>query len=232
METMMRMKWMQAVLTAIAIAVVSGAAQAQASTAGQAQAKAAGQARENAASDSQFDIGASFYDALNNATSGNGTEQTPKNATGGMVEVRYIANPLFGAEMTYSYNTADQSFAPKTGNCGYACANPPTSLTAKASEVGLDYVVSKKIGSIRPFAVGGLGFFITSPAKSAYEVDTVVRPAFIYGGGLDWGFLSHLGVRVQFRDNVYKAPNLSALYPSTGVYTHTKEPMGGLYFRF
>jgi hypothetical protein len=231
-ERMMRMKWMQAVAISIGIAALNVAAQAQTGTAGQARANTAGPARQTAASESQFDIGVNFYEAFNNATSGLGTQQTPKNAAGGMFEARYIDSPFLGFEFTYSYNPANQSFAPKPGACALVCANPTMNLTAKASEVGLDYVVSKEFGRLRPFAVGGLGFFITSPANSTYEVNTVVRPAFIYGGGTDVSLVSHFGLRLQFRDNLYKAPNLSAFYPATGVYTHSAEPMGGIFFKF
>lgn len=226
----MGMKWTQAVLTAIAIAAFAGAAgHAQTGADSQPHANSTGRTRA-AASPAQFDIGGSFYEALNNGTSGNGTEQTTTNASGGMVEGRYIQSPLVGFEITYGYNPENQTLSPKTGACGFACSNPVTALNVKASEVGLDWVFSKKFGNIRPFAVAGFGFFISSPSKSAYEVNTVVRPAFIGGGGVDWGFLPHFGFRAQFRDNVYKAPDLSPFYPSTGVYTHTMEPMAGLYF--
>lgn len=226
----MGMKWMQAVSTAIAMAVLTGAAgHAQTGADSQPQVNSTGRAKP-AASVGQFDIGASFYEALNNSTSGNGSQQTTTNAAGGMLEGRYIASPLVGFEITYGFNPANQTLGPKTGDCGYFCSIPTTPLKAKASEVGLDWVFSKKIGDIRPFAVAGLGFFITSPGNSTYEVNTVVRPAFIGGGGVDWGFLPHFGFRAQFRDNVYKAPNLSAFLPATGVYTHTMEPMAGIYF--
>ena len=228
----MGLKWMPAVLTAIAIAAMGGAAgHAQSGADSQAQANSARRAPASE-SESQFDIGASFYEALNNSTSGNGTQQNTTNSAGGMVEARYIRSSLIGFEMTFGYNPANQTLSPKTGNCGLACANPVTALTAKASEVALDWVFSKKFGDFRPFAVAGLGFFITSPAKSKYEVNTVVRGTYIGGGGVDVGISRRFGIRGQVRDNVYKAPNLSAFYPSTGVYTHTLEPMAGFYFKF
>ena len=220
----MGLKWKPAVLTAIAIAAMGGAA-------GHAQANSARRA-PSSESESQFDIGASFYEALNNSTSGNGTQQNTTNSAGGMVEGRYLRSSLIGFEMTFGYNPANQTLSPKTGNCGLACANPTTPLTAKASEVALDWVFSKKFGNIRPFAVAGLGFFITAPAKSTYEVNTVVRGAYIGGGGVDVGLSRRFGVRGQVRENIYKAPNLSAFYPSTGVYTYTLEPMAGFYFKF
>lgn len=116
----MRVKWMQAVFTVIGIAALSGAAaQAQTDTAGQtqtspagpAQTSSAGRPRANAGSESEFDIGASFYKAFNHSSSGYGTVQTPKNSAGGMLEVRYIDKPLVGFEFTYAYNPADQTFA-------------------------------------------------------------------------------------------------------------------------
>jgi hypothetical protein len=37
--------------------------------------------------------------------------------------------------------------------------------------------------------------------------------------------------RFQYRGNLYKAPDLSKLYTSTGTFTHISEPMIGVYFR-
>ncbi|HVU45473.1 MAG TPA: hypothetical protein VHD85_05065 [Terracidiphilus sp.] len=227
----MGLKWKQAALTAIVIAALSGvASHAQSGADSQAQANSARRAPATE-SEPQFDIGASFYEALNNSSSGNGTQQTTTNAQGGMVEARYIQSSLIGFELTFGFNPADQTFSPKTGACGFACANAVTPLSAKASEVALDWVFSKKYGNFRPFAVAGMGFFITSPSNSKYEVNTVVRGTFIGGGGVDVGLSRRFGIRAQFRDNVYKAPNLSAFYPATGVYTQTLEPMVGFYFR-
>ncbi len=228
----MRTKWMQAVLFAVGVAALGTACPAQTSGTGQAPAGTATPAQAKAGDEPQFSIGVGFYEAMNESTTGNGTQQTTTNTGGGMLELRFIDRPLAGFEFTYSYNPANQTLTPAPSNCELTCANPKTPLTVKASEVGLDYVFSKKVGSIRPFAVGGLGFFISSPDDSTYEVQTVVRPAFIFGGGLDWAVVSHFGIRAQFRDNVYKAPNLSAFYAPTGEYTHTAEPLGGLYYSF
>ena len=226
----MRMQWKQAVLFVAGVAALGSVpGPAQSTSTGQTNSAPAAPARP--ASGSEFSIGGSFYEALTASTTGNGTHQTTTNSPGGMVEVRYL-HGLLGGEFTYSYNPANQTLAPAAGNCALTCANPVTPLTASASEVGVDLVVSKKMGIIRPFAVGGLGFFIPSPAKSAYEVQTVVRPAYIFGGGVDIAVASHFGVRAQFRDNLYKAPDLSPFYPPTGKFTYSAEPMGGMYFSF
>lgn len=69
----------------------------------------------------------------------------------------------------------------------------------------------------------------TKKSQNATTSDT--KPVFVYGVGLDWGLLPHLGLRLQYRGNLYKAPDLTTVYTSTGAFTHTAEPMIGVYFR-
>ena len=38
------------------------------------------------------------------------------------------------------------------------------------------------------------------------------------------------GLRVQYRGNLYSAPNVTSLFSSTNTFTHTAEPMIGIYF--
>lgn len=219
-------KWMLTTFILTGMAALTGvAAYGQADTGKQPQ-------RARAASYRQTDIGASFYKTFVSSTTGMGTVQTPSDGIGGMLEVRHIASPFLGYEMTFSLNPADQAYVPKTGACGLVCQNPNTKISAKAAEFALDYVASYKTGNLRPFLVGGLGFFVSIPGDTPYGNNTSVRPTYIYGGGLDWDLSQHLGVRVQYRGNLYKAPNISSIYPATGVYTQSGEPMGGLYYRF
>jgi len=229
----MRKKWMLATFILIGMAALTGAAaygQADAPAGG--QAATAAKARTAAGSRSQTDVGGSFYETFTSATSGLGTQQTPTNAPGGMLELRHIANDLVGYEMTFSFNPADQAYAPKAGACGLVCANPPTKIAGNAAEVALDYVVSHKVGNLRPFVVGGLGVFIAIPGPTPLGNNTSIRGAYIYGGGVDYSFSPHLGIRAQFRANLYKAPNTSSIYPATGVFTQSMEPMGGVFYRF
>ena len=181
----------------------------------------------------QTDVALSGYGTFTSSTSGFGTQQTPHNSAGGMLEVRHIVNPLIGFEFAYSFNPANQSYAPKTGACDFVCGDPPLTVNGNASQVGGNWVVSFPKGNIRPFALGGAGFLITLPTGiSPYTINTVVRPVFVYGGGLDWSFLPHFGLRLQVRGNMSKAPNLSNLYTSTTQYTQIYEPMGGVFYRF
>jgi opacity protein-like surface antigen len=184
------------------------------------------------AAHAQLDISAGYYEAFTGNSAGTGAKQVPTNSGGEIAEVRYLRSPLFGLGMSYSYNRANQTIEPNGTDCQLTCANPVTVLSAKASEIALNWIPSLKVGRLRPFAIGGVGFFITSPGNSTYEVNTIVRPVFVVGGGVDWSVLKHFGVRIQYRDNIYKAPDLSALYPATGAFTSSSEPTGGLFFRF
>jgi opacity protein-like surface antigen len=233
-ETMMRMKWMLTTFILIGMAALtSAAAHGQSGAPADEQNSTAPSHRTApAATSKQTDVGISFYEAFTSGTSGNGTKQTPTNAPGGMLEIRHIANSLVGYEITYSFNPAKQAYAPNPGACLLTCQNPATTITANASQISNDYVVSHKYGNLRPFAVGGLGFFIVSPGATPYGNNTPVRPTYVYGGGVDWNVSAKFGVRLQYRGNYYKAPNISSIYPATGVLTQSAEPMGGVFYRF
>lgn len=232
-------------IISIAILALSGAAahgQASSAPAPNNQAQPAGRA-----SDSQTDIGGSFYYALNSSTTANGVMQTPTNAYGGMLEIRHIQSSLVGYELTYGFNSNNQTIAPVPApNCGLICNTPSQTLSSDNSLVGLDWVFSKKYGNLRPFATGGLGFQIFEPTAPritvttgtttttvpGYGINDTVRMAYLYGAGVDYSITNHLGVRAQFRGELYKAPNLSVLFPAQGVYTTTNSPMGGVFYRF
>lgn len=221
-EALIRMKiWMQgAFVAAVVLALCCATAQAQ------------------------TDVALSGFATMTSSTSGFGTQQTPHNSGGGLVELRHIVNPLVGVEAALSFNLADQSYAPNGTNCFPVCGQPPLEVSGKTTQFTGDWIFSLKTGNLRPFALAGVGFAFTIPGTSptakdsaghvlpAYSVNTVVRPAFVYGGGLDYSFSRHWGLRLQIRGNTTKAPQLLNLYPSTTKYTQVYEPTGGVFYRF
>jgi opacity protein-like surface antigen len=73
------------------------------------------------------------------------------------------------------------------------------------------------------------GLSITStPTPTQSET----KASFIYGAGVDWTVLPHLGLRFQYRGRVSKAPDLTTAFSSTGNFTRTSEPVIGAFFRF
>ena len=182
----------------------------------------------------QTDVALSLYGAFPGTTNGNGTVQSPANSAGGIVELRHIRNPLMGFEVTYSYNRANQTYSPEAGvgTCVVGLPCTPTTVKANAHEVTGDYLVSVHVANLRPFVLGGLGVLFNQPTSGQDATSSDTKGVFVYGAGLDWGLFPHIGLRFQYRGNLYNAPDLTKRYTSTDMFTHTAEPMIGAYFRF
>jgi opacity protein-like surface antigen len=203
----------------------------------------------------QTDVAASLYGAFNGTTTANGVTQSPSNAAGGLLEVRHIAKPWFGYEGTYSFNRANQTYSEKTYPvCGVCNASTIyTQVSNNAHELTGDWVASLKIRNLRPFALAGGGVLFDVPSgqattttvitlcgvgpctpgstTSTTSASTTTKPVFVYGAGVDWGLLPHIGLRLQYRGNLYKAPDLTKVFTSTNAFTHTAEPVVGVCFR-
>jgi opacity protein-like surface antigen len=179
----------------------------------------------------QTDVALSLYGAFSGTTNANGTVQSPSASAGGMIELRHIRNPLIGYEATYSYNRANQVYR---SNCvGVPCPSvEPAAVSANAHEITADWVASLHVANLRPFALTGVGLLFNQPTGGQNNTNSETKPVFLYGAGLDWGVFPHIGLRFQYRGNLYKAPNLTELFTSTDAFTHTSEPMIGAYFRF
>ncbi|WP_162601666.1 outer membrane beta-barrel protein [Occallatibacter savannae] len=182
----------------------------------------------------QTDLGLSLYGAFSGRTTGNGTVESPANSAGGIIELRHISNPLVGYEATYSYNRANQTYSRPAGTATCAIGVPctPETVRANAHEITADWLVSVHVANLRPFVLGGAGLLLNQPDSSQTNTSTSTKGVFVYGAGLDWGVFPHLGLRFQYRGNLYKAPDLTKLYTSTDRFTHTAQPMIGAYFRF
>ena len=184
---------------------------------------------------------------------------SPSNAAGALIELRHIRNPLVGYEATYAYNRANQSEivtsatppACPVGNC--INIDTVAAVPANAHALTGDWVASVKLANFRPFALAGGGVLFHVPAAGTVPIPyitcsrtsptceqgtinistkTQATGLFVYGVGVDWGLLPHLGLRLQYRGNVYKLSSLLKEFSSESAFTRTAEPMLGLYFRF
>jgi opacity protein-like surface antigen len=179
----------------------------------------------------QTSVALSVYGAFSGATNGNGVAESPSNSAGGLVELRHISNPLLGWEATYAYNRANQVYH-LTGDLPCPTNDCTAAISANAHEITGDWVPSVHIGSVRPFAVLGIGALLNEPAGSQTNTTSSNKAVYVYGAGLDWRLIPHIGLRFQYRGNLYKTPDVSRLYTSTNAFTHTAEPVLGAYFSF
>lgn len=201
----------------------------------------------------QTSIALSGYGAFGGTTTANGTQQSPANQAGGLFELRHISNPIFGFEGTYSFNRANETYTTEPTGCpAFGCSISTETVRSNAHEVTADWTPSVHIANFRPFGVLGVGLLLDVPSESQATVITTnpnpgqsppntttsstsstktsYKPVYVYGAGLDWGLLPHLGLRLQYRGNLYSAPNVTNLFSSTNKFTHTAEPMIGIYF--
>jgi Outer membrane protein beta-barrel domain len=181
---------------------------------------------------SRTDVSGSLYGAFSGTTTGDGVVQSPSNSAGVLLGVRHIVNPIIGYEGTYSYNRADQTYKYSSPLSCTSAPCIPAAVAASAHEVTGDWVVSFKIANVRPFALAGGGLLFNQPSSGQANATSSAKGVFVYGAGLDWGLIPHLGLRFQYRGNLYQAPDLSRLYTSSNAFTHTAEPMIGAYLRF
>jgi opacity protein-like surface antigen len=203
----------------------------------------------------QTDVAVSVFGAFNTSTSGSNTIQSPSNQAGFLIEARHIRNPLVGYEVTYTYNRANQAYKnPPPDVCpAFGCGVTPTAaVPANAHEFTADWVASFKVLNLRPFALVGGGALINVPVSGTLTTTETCGPipgicglvtnstptqsetkaSFIYGAGVDWTVMPHLGLRFQYRGRVSKAPDLATAFSSTNSFTRTSEPVIGAFFRF
>lgn len=177
----------------------------------------------------QTSIGLSLYGAFSGTTAGNGVQQSPSAAAGGLFELRHISNPIMGFEATYAYNRSNQVYRCSGTGC---LTVVPTAISANAHSVTADWIPSVHFANLRPFGVLGIGAIFTDPAGSQPFTQTSTEVVYVYGAGLDMTLIPHFGLRLQYRGNLNKAPDISKLYTSIDTFKHTAQPMAGLYFNF
>ena len=183
------------------------------------------------AAHAQTSVGLSLYGAFSGTSNGNGVQQSPSNSAGGLIELRHISNPILGWEATYSYNRDNQAY--HSSCSGVTCTTiAPATVKSNAHEITADWTPSVHISNLRPFGVLGIGLLLNVPDSGQSQTTTSYQAVYVYGAGLDWGLLPHLGLRFQYRGNLYKAPDVTRLYTSTDAFTHTAEPMIGAYLSF
>ena len=177
----------------------------------------------------QTSVGLSLYGAFSGSTTGNNVQDSPAAAAGGMFELRHISNPIFGFEGTYSYNRANTSYRCTNSSCPIIS---PARVSANAHQITLDWIPSVHVANLRPFGVLGVGVLFNQPVGNQPLTTSSTTAVYVYGAGLDVGVVPHVGLRFQYRGNLYKAPDLTKLYTSIDAFKHSSQPMAGLYFSF
>jgi outer membrane immunogenic protein len=184
----------------------------------------------SAAQENRSDVAVSFTGGFNRDSSGSGLLQTPTNSGGFLASYRLGFASHSAVELNYGYSRNSQYYTD-------SLLGPLAGQQAAVHEATAAYVFSLGHSTrLDPFVLGGSGALVFSPNSNSFNsivgAGTQPKPAFLYGGGLDYRLRGGLGLRVQYRGLVYKAPDFGLSELSTGSWTHTAEPSAGLVFRF
>ena len=187
---------------------------------------------------SRIDLGVTALGIFNQASNGtavvNGVPNTrvnlsPGNTAGAMVTLRYIVSPFVGFEGNYSYARYTDTFTPFG-------ALQSAGVQQNASEYSLGYVVHtrKQHFGVSPFASAGLGSTVFRPTPGGGEaLPEQARASYYFSVGAETTVLSpHFGIRGQYRQTFFKAPDFETNYLTIQRHTTTYEPGFGFFLRF
>jgi opacity protein-like surface antigen len=159
----------------------------------------------------------------------NGTSQRSTNTGGVLVNYRFHITGWLAAEASYGYErNTQQNFTP-TGNFGIQ-ANVHQATGALVAELPIS------VARMRPYVLAGGGALVFDPTGNSggfvSGAQWQARPAFVYGGGVDYRLMRHVALRLEYRGFVYDRPDFGIAGLSSNVVTHTAQPSAGLVFHF
>ena len=150
--------------------------------------------------------------------------QSGSSTLGALVTLRYTRSPLFGLEANYTYARYTENY---TAYIKGAQAN--------ATEYSLGYVAhGPSLMGLHTFASAGLGSIAFRPTPYGGQgLPARARLAAYYDVGVEEPvFSKHFGLRAQFRQVFFKAPDFDQNYLTINKRTFTTEPGVGFYLHF
>ena len=188
----------------------------------------------------KVDLGVSGIGSFTPNTSGTNylpqnIQQVPSNTLGALVELRYTRSPLIGIQFNYTYARFTENFT---------LTNTPTTpssqlpyvlgVQSKVNEYSLGYVAhGPTFFGLHTFGGVGLGAIEFKPTAGGGEnLPPEVRTGIYYHVGVEADLSPHFGLRGQFRQVFYGAPDFNENYLATGARSITTEPGVGFYLRF
>lgn len=184
------------------------------------------------AQESRSDFALSGIGVFPRQTTGNGIQQDPSNSGGFLLSYRYAFQSHSSLEVNYSYSRDTQYYTIVGTTAG-----PFAAQQANVHEFTGAYVLDAgRSRRVDPFVLAGIGALVFNPitnsTNATFGSTTQTTAAFLYGFGLNYRLVHGLGLRLQYRGLIYKAPDFGVSEISTNSWTHSAEPAIGLTFRF
>jgi hypothetical protein len=168
------------------------------------------------------DVALTAFGQDTNRTNGNSIRNGTTASVGGMLSYRQSPRWWFGYEVNYGYTKYNDTYYYDT----YHVKHNSNELTLAYLMKSPSYGGFRVFGTMAPTSYGGVVHVILgTPA-------TQTVPMFVYSLGAEKQLTSRLGVRAQFRDDVYKDPDFKQQALDTTRLRNTLEPGIGVYYRF
>ena len=159
----------------------------------------------------------------------NGTLQHSTNTGGFLVNYRFHINGWLAAEASYGYERNTQENFTPSGDFGVQ-ANVHQATGAIVANLPIS------VARMRPYVLAGAGALVFDPTGNVGGIvsgaERQARPAFVYGGGVDYRLVRRVALRLEYRGYVYDRPDFGIAALSSNVTTHTAQPSAGLVFHF
>jgi outer membrane immunogenic protein len=191
-------------------------------------------------------IASGFAQDFKSEVSVQGTVNLPKNSTnidiphdatksgGFLIGYRYHLNPWFAIQGDYGYTRDTQKyFDPFFGE---------TDIQANIHQLTGEAVISAPSSSrVRPYGLAGIGGLFFRPTNSLNNNfigvgqgsgNNQTKPAFVYGGGVDFDITRYMAFRAEYRGLLFKIPDFQLPGLASDNFTHIAQPSVGLVWRF
>jgi len=155
----------------------------------------------------------------------------PSNTLGTLVTLRYTKSRWVGLEANFGYARYTEAFSSPS----FINFTQPLTPQVNADEYSFGWVVHPgKLFGIQTFVSAGSGTIAFRPTKGGGEgLPEQGRQVYYWDGGLEAPlFDSHFGVRAQFRQQYYLAPDFEENYLRIKQRTLTTQPSFGFYLHF
>jgi opacity protein-like surface antigen len=173
------------------------------------------------------------------SVSGTSEDQGPvslsaSNTAGAVVQIDYTRSPLVGFQFNYTFARFTQNYTFGSSAFGPAAGLFP--VQSAANEYSFGYVAHlHPVFHVQPFVAVGAGttaFKPTVGGGEGLEGSEQARMTYYYAAGVQQDVSPHFGIRVQFRQAFYKAPDFGQNYLTIQQRTYTTEPTFGFYIKF
>ena len=159
----------------------------------------------------------------------NGITQNTTDSGGLLVSYRNRFNSWLGADLSYGYTRNTQQNLTPVGSFNVQSNVHQTTGALLVTAPG-------RIIGFKPFALAGAGALTFDPTNKlggfVLGADRQAKPAFVYGGGADFGINDHLALRLEYRGLVYQRPDFGLPLLDSNATTHTAQPSAGFVIRF